>query len=206
LVLVDSDVDRDLGVSKVATNNKLAGISSGKYAKTFVKENSKIGIMSHLEGASTAVERIAGIKVGLGEDAKRIEEIQYCDANVEEAYTLTKEMLNEDASIDIVIATNEPSAVGVARAISELELKEKVSLIGFDNSIEEIQFMEQGVVRGTIIQKPFNMGYLAIKQALAVSKGEEVQMNVNSESKLITKGNMYQEDNQRLLYPFIGQR
>jgi len=44
--------------------------------------------------------------------------------------------------------------------------KEEVVLIGFDNSAAVLGFVEADVVRDTIVQKPFNMGYLSIKVAL----------------------------------------
>ena len=78
-------------------------------------------------------------------------------------------------------------------------------MVGFDSSIEEIQLLEKGVFQAIIIQKPVNMGYLGVEQAINVLTGKKVEKSLDSGSKLITKENLYEEENQRLLYPFSGQ-
>ena len=57
-----------------------------------------------------------------------------------------------------------------------------------------------------MIQKPFNIGYLGVGQAVRLLEGDKVEKNLSVGSRLITKENMYEEENQRLLYPFSGQQ
>ncbi len=57
-----------------------------------------------------------------------------------------------------------------------------------------------------MIQKPFNIGYLGVEQAVKAIEGYPMEYNLDSGCKLITKENMYEEENQRLLYPFSGQQ
>ena len=56
-----------------------------------------------------------------------------------------------------------------------------------------------------MVQKSFNMGYLAVETALKVLKGENVPPVIDSGSELITKENMYTEQNQKLLFPFFDK-
>lgn len=77
-------------------------------------------------------------------------------------------------------------------------------MAGFDSSIEEIRLLEEGVFDAIVIQKPFNMGYLGIETAVKAARGKEVAPYVDSGSELITKENMYTEENQKLLFPFFG--
>lgn len=85
-------------------------------------------------------------------------------------------------------------------------LEEQVKVIGFDSSAEEIELLEEGVFQGIVIQKSFNMGYLGIEKAVKAVRGEKVPKNVDSGSQLITKENMYTDENQKLLFPFIGNQ
>ena len=66
-----------------------------------------------------------------------------------------------------------------------------MKVIGFDNSLEQIKFLEKGVFQAIVVQKSFNMGYLAVETALKVLKGENVPPVIDSGSELITKENMY---------------
>ena len=78
-------------------------------------------------------------------------------------------------------------------------------MVGFDSSIEEIQYLESGIFEAIVVQKPFNMGYLGVEQAINVLTNREVEHDVDSGSEMITQENLYEEENQRLLYPFSGQ-
>lgn len=206
LVLIDSVTDKDISQSIVATDNFQAGKKLGQFAGTYVDDGTQIGIVNHVKGASTSIERENGMKEGLGKHKNQVAETVFCGSSYDKAYAQTREMLAKYPRMKVIMGTNEYSAVGAARAIKDMGLTGKVKVVGFDNSIEEIQLLEEGVFQGIIIQKPFNIGYLGIEQAVKIIEGKHVKKNIDSGSKLITKKNMYEDANQRLLYPFTGQQ
>ncbi|CUX36037.1 substrate-binding domain-containing protein [Clostridium sp. C105KSO13] len=206
LVLIDSVIDRDIAESTVSTDNYVAGKELGEFTKTLLAKDMQIGIVAHVKGASTAIERENGMRAGLGKYEHQVVDIVFSGSSYDKAYSLTKDMMEKHPKIKVIMGTNEYSAVGAARAIEDLGLTGKVKVVGFDNSIEEIQMLEAGVFQGIIIQKPFNMGYLSIQQAAKILGGQPIEKKLDSGSKMITKKNMYEEENQRLLYPFTGQQ
>lgn len=206
LVLIDSEIEKDIGQIIVATDNHAAGVELGKYASTLIDGDTQIGIVGHVKGASTAIDREQGVRDGLGEYESCIQEVVFCDSSYERAYRLTEKMIRDYPDIGMIVGLNEYSALGVARAVEDMGLKDQVQVVGFDSSVEQIQLMERGVFQGVIIQKPFNMGYLGVKQAVKLVEGKDVKKNLKSGSKLITMDNLYEEENQRLLYPFTGQQ
>ena len=205
LILIDSVVDADISDAIVATDNFLAGKQLGEYASSYIREDAEIGIMAHVKGSSTAMQREAGIKEGLGKKKKNVVETEFCGSSYDKAYDLTKSLIENNPDINVIFGTNEYASVGAARAIQDMG-REDIDIYGFDNSIEEIKLLEQGVFNAIIIQKPFNMGYLGVKQAVSVLEGEKIEKNLDSVCKLIDKNNMYEDENQRLLYPFIRQK
>ncbi|MBW7461445.1 substrate-binding domain-containing protein, partial [Paenibacillus sepulcri] len=104
-----------------------------------------------------------------------------------------------------IIGLNEPTTVGAGRAIQELKLKDRVSLIGFDSSVNEIKLLDEGVMKATVIQRPFQMGYLSVKTAVDAVRGKKVPKMIDTGSLVITKQNMYEEENQKLLFPFVNK-
>lgn len=206
LVLIDSVIDREIAQSVVATDNYEAGKQLGEFTQSLLTAHTEIGIVAHVKGSSTAIEREQGMRDGLGGYEPQVKDVVFCDSSYERAYELTLDMLSRYPGIGMIMGTNEYGAVGAARAVKEQGLSGKVKVVGFDNSVEEIQFLEEGVFQGIIIQKPFNMGYLGIEQALHCAEGKTVEKNLDSGSKMITRDNMYEEENQRLLYPFTGQQ
>lgn len=206
LVLIDSVIDRDIAQGIVATDNYLAGRELGEFTRGLLTGQSQIGIVAHVKGSSTAIERENGMRDGLGDYENQIMDVVFCGSSYDRAYKLTVEMLEKYPQMEVIMGTNEYSAVGAAEAVKDLGLKGKVKVVGFDNSIKEIQLLEEGVFQGIIIQKPFNMGYLGVEQVVHILDGKKYEKNVDSGCKMITKENMYEEENQRLLYPFTGQQ
>ena len=201
LVLLDSTMEEKAGVSVVATDNYELGYKMGNYMKQFVDEDTVIGIVGHVEGSSTAIGREAGFRAGLGEAQDQVAEIVFCDSVTEKASELTRGLLEKYPDMDMIVGLNEYSAVGAARAVLELGLSDEIYMAGIDSSLEQIQLLEAGVYEALAIQKPFNMGYLGVETAIRTAWGEEVEENIDSGSELITKENMYTEENQKLLFP-----
>ena len=81
-------------------------------------------------------------------------------------------------------------AQGVGQAIAENKLGDKIKVIGFDSDEKTVGFLKEGVLAGLVVQDPYRMGYDGVKTALAASKGEKVEANVDTGANLMTKANM----------------
>lgn len=206
LIFIDSDVDKPICDSIVATDNFIAGNKMGRMAREYISKDTKIGVVGHVQASSTSIERIRGIEYGLGEAKNQIVDTVFSDSSFDKAYNATVQMLREHPDISFIFGTNEYASVGSANAIKDMGLAGKVKMIGFDNSLEEAQLLEEGVFEAIMIQKPFNMGYLGIEQALHVIRGETYTRSVDSGSEIITTENMYTRENQKLLFPFVGSQ
>ncbi|MDY3917920.1 MAG: substrate-binding domain-containing protein [Candidatus Limivivens sp.] len=203
LVLVDSVLDEEIQDALVSTDNFNAGGKMGQLLLEIMPENPVIGIVSHVQGSSTAMEREAGFRAAVGEYASCVVDTVYGNSNYEKTYEVTRNMLEKCPDINVIVGMNEYSAVGAARAVKDAGLTGQIKMVGFDNSLEEIQLLEEGVFQGIVVQKPFNMGYLGVEKSVALLKGERFPDAVDSGSELITKENMYEIENQKLLFPFL---
>ena len=50
------------------------------------------------------------------------------------------------------------------------------------------------------------MGYFGVEQAVKIIKGEKHTEYLDCGSELITKEYMYTEENEKMLFPFIGRQ
>ena len=202
LVMVDSVMEEPMGSCVVATDNVEAGRKMGQYIAENFANVSGIGIVGHVKGTSTATEREQGLREGLGTLEQRIAEVVFCDSDYEKAYHVTMEMLETYPQINVIAGLNEYSSVGAARAIRELNLTGKIRMVGFDSSMKEVEYLEDGTFQAIVVQKPLNMGYLSIEKTVQLLEKESIPEAVDSGSVLITKKTMYTEENQKLLFPF----
>ena len=202
ITYIDSYTEEELQDLTVATDNVEAGRRLGEYARTLLDKDSRLAIVSHVKGVSTAVEREQGFREGLGDYAKNIVEVVYCNSLFEKSYELTNELMKKYPDLEMIAGMNEYSAVGVGRAVSVAGAKDRIAVVGVDCSQEAINLMEMGVYKGIIVQKAFRMGYMGVEETIHMLNGDSVAKNIDSGCELVTPDNMYDSDIERLIFPF----
>lgn len=199
---IDSYTEEKVQDLTVATDNLEAGEKLGKFASTLLGPDDQIAIVAHVKGVSTAVEREEGFRKGLGDLAKNIVEVVYCDSQYEKSRKLTQELMEKYPNLKMVAGMNEYSSVGAARAVKAAGAKDRIQVIGVDSSQEAVQLMENGVFKGLVVQKAFKMGYIGVKETILMLRGKSYEKDVNSGCELVTPDNMYDSEIEKLLFPF----
>lgn len=202
LVLIDSMMEEDVQDCAVSTDNYAAGQALGKFILDMSeKKQQTVGIVSHLGVSSTAKERERGIRsVLMGTNCAVVSTV-YGQSDYEKAYEETKKMLMTYPDITLIAGTNEYATVGAARAVRDMGQTDKVHIVGFDNSKEEMLLLDSGMVQAIVVQKAFDMGYLGIEAAVRLARGQQVESRIDSGFALVTKETMYTPENQKLLFP-----
>ena len=202
ITFIDSYTESNIQDMTVATDNLEAGKLLGEYARTLLNENSRIAIVSHVKGVSTAVEREQGFREGLGDYNKNVVEVVYCNSLFDKASQLTEALIEKYPDLEMVAGMNEYSAVGAARAVQKCGKEGGIQVVGVDSSQEAVQLMEKGVFKGIVVQKAFKMGYLGVMETVRMLKGKPYDENVNSGCQLVTPKNMYSSEIEKLIFPF----
>jgi ribose transport system substrate-binding protein len=215
VVCVDSFIESEDADAKIGTDNFEAGQkcaaallrqlaqASRSAAQALPAAAPRVAVMSYVQGSSTAIGRESGLRSALVGKA-RIVGTSYSSSDTELAYRQAKAFLATDPPLDGIAALNLNTAVGAARALAESGKAGKVTLVGFDNSYEMMRFIERGIIKDTIVQKPFNMGYLSMATVRDLLSGKHPKRNVNTGSVDINKANMFEPENQKLLFPVSG--
>jgi len=211
VVCVDSFIDSDDADSSVGTDNFEAGQKCGQALLRYLKPGTRVAVMSYVKGSSTAIGREGGLREVLAGRASPLE-TSYCLSDVGTAYRQAKELLEREARVSPaaagpslgIAALNLPTFQGAARALDESGMKDRVALVGVDNSADIAKYIERGVVRDMIVQKPFNMGYLAIGAVRGLLSGKRPKRMINTGSADISKGSMFEPENEKLLFPVGG--
>lgn len=204
VLTLDSRVNTDKISCSIATENLSAGKSAGDRLVKIVGENSVVAIVSFpKKPGSNDLERyrglmyitgiFPGIQVINGEDDIK-------DSNGAEL--VTKELLLNNDKISAVATLNYEASIGAARAIEKLGLRGKVKVVAFDGDPKEIGYMESGTIQSVVIQSPFIMGYLGVKNAVLKLQGKNIPKYIESGFNVVDKENMYLPENQKILFPF----
>ncbi len=199
LITIDSFINSRDADTRIGTDNYDAGQKAGEALMEHMQPGSQVVIMSYVQGSSTAMDRESGVRDYLKGKVNILETL-YSNGEADIAYQQARNLLL-NLNVKGIIALNDPTANGAARALDESGRKEEVTLIGFDNSLTVLQSVEAGVIKDTIVQRPFNMGYLSVTAALDIIRGKSVEPFIDTGSKAINRQNMLLPENQKLLFP-----
>ena len=81
----------------------------------------------------------------------------------------------------------------------------KQRFIGFDASKKLIEALTNSKIDGLVVQNPFRMGELGVKELLAQAKGDKVESRIDTGASLVTRENMQQAEIKALLTPELSR-
>lgn len=203
VLTLDSDVTSKARVATIGTSNESAGAIAARNAAGLINERGQIAIIVHMEEAQTAIERKGGFVDEINSKHKKIKivETTSCNGDPEIAKEQTLEFIKKYPNLSCIYGTNEGAAVGIAAAVKEKNLQDKISVIGFDSSNDEIDYLAEGTIDGMMVQNPYNMGYLGVRNLKKVLDGKTIEEKIDTGATYVDGGNLYDEDTQWLLYP-----
>lgn len=203
VITLDSDVTTDKREATIGTNNINAGAIAARNAAEMMGGKGQVAIIGHEEGAQTAIERYQGFADTIEENYKDITVVgvEYCGGSSDVAKQQTEQFLKDYPDIKCFYGLNEGSAVGIAAAIDEMGLKDSIPVIGFDSSDDEIEYLKKGVIDGMMVQNPYNMGYIGVRNINKVLDGRKIEEKIETGATYVNADNLQDEDTEWLLYP-----
>ncbi|QNM98797.1 ABC transporter substrate-binding protein [Chitinimonas koreensis] len=204
VVLIDSlvsDSGRSYYQSFLATDNRLAGELCAKALIAKIGTEGKVAIMSYVAGAGSELGRVGGFKRYLEKNSKiRIVGPFYSQSQMATALNQTTDVLASNPDLKGIFGANEPTAVGMGRALVQSGKAGKVAAIGFDGNADLQGFVRDGTLDGTAVQGSYQMGELGVKTVAAILAGQKVARQLDTGVVLVTKANIDQPEAKRVLY------
>jgi ribose transport system substrate-binding protein len=210
VVVFDSDLAGGDTVSFVATDNEAAGKSAGDALAARVGKGN-VAVLRYQEGSASTANREKGFleAIATHADVKVASDSQYGGATTETAEKASENLLASlgaaPGGVQGIFTPNESTTFGMLRALRQSGQAGKVHLVGFDASDKLVQAVHTGDVDGLVVQRPFEMGYLAIKTIVASIRGQAVDKRIDTGSTLVTKDNVDAPDIQALVHPDLAK-
>lgn len=187
IIAVDNDTAYEGKLSFIGTSNYDAGKLGGEYCAEQVGEGANAIILRGPTGSSNHDERQDGFVDALEAGGVTILEIKDANCVAETAMTAIEDLMTVYDDIDLICCTNDLMAIGAQRAVDAAGLDAKV--FGFDGSADVCQGTLDGLYLGTVAQDPYQMGVLAIDNALALFNGETIPERIDSGCAVVTAEN-----------------
>ena len=204
IVAIDSNVDSDQVSTYIGTDNYAAGQMAAQVALDQVEGPLNVGIVNYDISSANGQERERGA-ADLFADSGRAEIVAVINTLAEagHAQTDTAALLARYPEINVLVAFNEPTSVGAARAVEEAGRSEDLFLVGFDSNVLTVDGLQEGSVDALIVQNPYAMGYLGVESAYKLLSGQGgVEQTVDTSTKIVDRSNLYTMDSQKALFTF----
>ncbi len=209
VVIIDSALDgsEDNYVSFLATDNDAAGRACAERMIELVKEQTgsdsgKIAIMSYVAGVGSEVGRVGGFTDYIEQNSNlEIVTTQYSNSDMPTALDQTTNVLAANPDLVGIFGANEPTAIGMGRAVAQAGIADEIVAIGFDGNSVLADFIRDGTLRAIAVQSSYNMGYLGVMTAYEVAvAGQDVEHFVDTGFIIVDQDNIDSQDAQNVLY------
>jgi ribose transport system substrate-binding protein len=162
VITIDADSPKSKRLTFIGTNNYQAGQTG---AETLVKELKGKGsiVVYTMPGQENLEERFEGYKRVLSRyPAIQIVQVVDIAGDPSKAFDATKEYTEKGKKADGFVCLDSQSCAEVADVLSRANVQDK-PVIAMDTMESTMTWMQKGMIRATIAQKPYTMAYFGLR-------------------------------------------
>ncbi|WP_196000269.1 substrate-binding domain-containing protein [Clostridium sp. 1001271B_151109_B4] len=202
IILIQSLLNVKSDIKRVVCDEYQLGKSLAEGALSNVSKDTAVMVITSDNNSTSNNERYRGIIEKLDEVDSNyfISDIKnYIDYTI-----LGNEIKLNNIGVIICVDRN------ITEKVAELKKKiisegssDNVLIFGVGNTNKIISLLEEEIVNATAVQNEFNIGYIAVKNAIELNNGEKVEDVKMIKSTVIASEDMYSPKNERILFQFI---
>ncbi len=204
VILIDSaasDAGKNYYQSFLATDNKKAGELCAQALIDKIGKEGKIAIMSFTAGSGSEIGRVGGFRKYIETHSKlKIVGTFYSNSQMGTALNQTTDVLAANADLKGLFGANEPTAIGMGRALVQSGKAGKVAAIGFDGNGDLQAFVKDGTIEAIAVQSAYMMGHLGVTTVADVVAGKKVPKFLDTGVVMVTKKNIDTPEAKNVLY------
>jgi ribose transport system substrate-binding protein len=185
----------------LSTDNCAAGeLAAGKMIELTGGEG-KVAVMSYVAGVGSEIGRVGCFVDKLKADSKlEVVGPYYSQSQMATALNQTTDVLAANPDLKGIFGANEPTAVGMGRAIQQAGKAGQLAAIGFDGNEDLQAFVKDGTLNAILVQGSFQMGEKGVNAILDILAGKSVEPKIDTGVVLVTKDNIDSDEAKNVLY------
>ncbi len=207
VTIFDSGLASDNYLSFVSTNNYQAGALAARTLAELIAGKGQIAIVKMVPGASSTMQREEGFEDTIAKEFPDIEivDFKYCRSDPAQALAVTENMLTAHPDLNGLFASGEPATIGAAKGLRSRNRHDRVRFVAFDFTDALEADIRDGVIRATIVQEPFQIGYRAVMTVVTALNGETPDKRIDTDIRVVTAANIDSPEIAALLHPNLAE-
>jgi ribose transport system substrate-binding protein len=204
VVIIDSALGDDAAgtfQAFLSTDNCAAGQQVAERMIQEAGKSGKIAVMSYVAGVGSEIGRVGCFSDYIKANSDlEIVGPYYSQSQMATALNQTTDVLAANPDLVGIFGANEPTAVGMGRAIVQAGKVGELAALGFDGNADLQQFVRDGVLKATAVQGSFAMGELGVNTVIDILNGKKVESFINTGVVLVDKDNIETSEAKNVLY------
>ena len=196
-----SDAGKGTYQTFLSTDNCAAGKLAADRMIELTGGEGKVAVMSYVAGVGSEIGRVGCFVDKIKADSKiEIVGPYYSQSQMATALNQTTDVLAANPDLKGIFGANEPTAVGMGRAIKQAGKAGQVAAIGFDGNKDLQDFVKDGTLNAILVQGSFQMGEKGVQAIMELMDGKSVEPQIDTGVVLVTKDNIDSDEAQNVLY------
>ena len=185
----------------LSTDNCAAGEEVAKRMIDEAGTEGKVAVMSYVAGVGSEIGRVGCFSDYLTANSDlEIVGPYYSQSQMAQALNQTTDILASNPDLVGIFGANEPTAVGMGRAIMQAGKAGQMVALGFDGNEDLQQFVREGLMEATAVQGSFAMGEKGVNAIIDILGGEKVEPFINTGVVLVDQENIDSDQAKNVLY------
>ncbi|MSU66927.1 MAG: sugar ABC transporter substrate-binding protein [Opitutus sp.] len=193
VIVIDSGLDSKAPASSISTDNREGGRIAGRELGKLLGGKGNVIMLRLQVGSASTEQREEGFLEAIKQNFPAIKILssdQHAGATRDTAKQASENLLNRfGKQLNGIFTCNESGTAGMLLAVRDAGLAGKVKFVGFDSAETLNAGLMVGHIDGLVVQNPMRMGYLGVKTAYAVLRGEKVEREIDTGVGFVTKAN-----------------
>jgi ribose transport system substrate-binding protein len=188
LITFDSDAPKSKRLLYIGTNNYEAGKALGAEIVKLLPNGGKMAVVVGTLSADNAMERLKGIQDGIAGKGIEIVDKREDGTDRAKARSNVEDIVNAHRDLNLVAGLYSYNGPAIAAALESLGKKGKIHAAVFDEEEGSLNAISSGIIACTVVQKPFQFGYLSSKWMHDLATKPEATMALIPANKALDTG------------------
>lgn len=193
VVLIEHTIANDSPWPFVGTNNFDLGKKIGEVIAKIGTDPLHVAIVYSDKSPGIYAERELvemGILASLGDRLGRSLSVRKTDLNPLDAEDLTSQILRNEPSINTIVFTDTNDTLSATQVLIDMNLVGQVQIIGFGADRPILDYIEKGVLAGSIAVNPKEIGYRAVQLLYELEQEGISESFVDTGVQVITRASV----------------
>lgn len=194
IVNIDSPIDASAAkkadakiATYIGTDNTAAGELGGKEMVKQLPSGGSVFAIGGTSGDVTSGARVSGFTKGIAGSKVTLRQTVAANWDRQTALTAATTIMQNNSQVSGFFVANDDMALGVARAVANLNRTGKVKIISVDGIKDALSAVKAGQLTAVVAQYPYVIGQMGIEACRAADAGKDLPSKVDAPVELVTQ-------------------